>query len=130
MSKLPDAQDARQKLDAIIKDWQNELKKIEDQMKAKLDDYDKRKLIMTEQTRSDLEDQIKKIDQQITEYSDKKFGANGKRVKEQEDLMKPVQNKIFKLFRMLQKMKAWTLYLTGVMLLFYCSQKINMILPR
>jgi len=95
LSKLPDAQDAQQKLDAIIKDWQSELRKMEDQMKAKQDDYDKRKLIMTEQTRSDLEDQIKKLDQQITEYRDKKFGTNGELFKEQEDLMKPVQNKVF-----------------------------------
>ncbi|MGD1007147.1 MAG: OmpH family outer membrane protein [Ignavibacteriaceae bacterium] len=95
LSKLLDAQDARQKLDAIIKDWQNDLKKLEDQKKARQDDYDKRKLIMTEQTRGDLEDQIKKLDQQITEYRDKKFGANGELFKQQEDLMKPVQNKIF-----------------------------------
>jgi outer membrane protein len=95
LSKLPDAQDARQKLDAIVKDWQNELKKLEDQKKAKLDDYDKRKLIMTEQTRTDLEDQIKKIDQQISDYRDKKFGTNGELFKQQEDIMKPVQNKIF-----------------------------------
>ena len=95
LSKLPDAQDARQKLDAIIKDWQNDLKKLEDQKKVKQDDYDKRKLIMTEQTRKDLEDEIKKIDQQIADYRDKHFGANGELFKQQEDLMKPVQNKVF-----------------------------------
>jgi outer membrane protein len=95
LSKLVDAQDARQKLDAIIKDWQSDLKKLEDQKKEKQDDYDKRKLIMTEQIRTDLEDQIKKLDQQIIEYRDKKFGNNGELFKQQEDLMKPVQNKIF-----------------------------------
>jgi outer membrane protein len=95
LSKLPDAQDARQKLDAIIKDWQNELRKLEDQKKTKQDDYDKRKLLMTEQTRKDLEDDIKKADQLITDYRDKKFGANGELFKQQEDLMKPVQNKVF-----------------------------------
>lgn len=95
LSKLPDAQDARQKLDAIVKDWEGELRKMEDQKKIKQDEYDKRKLIMTEQTRSDLEDQIKKLDQQISDYRDKKFGTNGELFKEQEDIMKPVQNKIF-----------------------------------
>ncbi|MDR3625491.1 MAG: OmpH family outer membrane protein [Ignavibacteriaceae bacterium] len=95
LSKLPDAQDARQKLDAVIRDWQGELKKMEDQKKTKQDDYDKRKLLMSEQTRADLEDQIKKLDQQISDYRDKKFGANGELFKQQEDLMKPVQNKIF-----------------------------------
>ncbi|MGA7722390.1 MAG: OmpH family outer membrane protein [Ignavibacteriaceae bacterium] len=95
LSKLPDAQDARQKLDAIIKDWQTALKKLVDQKKEKQEDYDKRKLILTEQTRTELEDQIKNLDQQITEYRDQKFGANGELFKQQEELMKPVQNKIF-----------------------------------
>jgi len=73
MKQLPDAQDTQKKLDAIIKDWQNEVRKLEDIKKTKQVDYDKRKLLMTEQTRKDLEDDIKKADQQITDYRDKKF---------------------------------------------------------
>jgi outer membrane protein len=42
-----------------------------------------------------MEDQIKDLDQQITDYRDKKFGVKGELFKAQEDLMKPVQNKIF-----------------------------------
>ena len=95
LAKLPDAQDAKQKLDAIIKDWQGELKKMEDQLKTKQDDYDKRKLLMSDATRAEVEDQIKKLDDQISDYREKKFGANGEMFKQQEDLMKPVQNKIF-----------------------------------
>lgn len=95
MSKLPDAQDARQKIDGLIRDWQTELKKMEDERKAKQEDYDKRKLIMTEQTRNDLEAQIKKLDQQISDFRDKKFGTNGELFQKQEELMKPVQNKVF-----------------------------------
>ena len=49
MDKFPDAQDARQKLDAFIQDWQTELTKLENNWKTKYDDYEKRKLIMTDQ---------------------------------------------------------------------------------
>ena len=95
MSKLPDAIDANQKLDGFIKDWQAELKKMEDTKKAKESDYDKRKLIMTEQTRKDLEAEIKKLGDDIDAYRDKKFGAHGELFQKQDELMKPVQNKIF-----------------------------------
>ena len=44
MDNLPDVQDARQKLDALIQDWQNELKKMEAEWKAKYDDYQKRRI--------------------------------------------------------------------------------------
>src|ERR1035438_7259442 len=49
MDKLPDAQDARQKLDVLVQEWQGELNKIENTWKTKYDDYEKRKLIMTDQ---------------------------------------------------------------------------------
>jgi outer membrane protein len=95
MSKLPDAQDATQKLDALIREWQADLNKMEADKKAKEEDYDRRKLIMTEQMRNDLESKIKKLDQQINDYRDKKFGTNGELFQKQTELMKPVQNKVF-----------------------------------
>jgi outer membrane protein len=95
MSKLPDAQDANQKLNALIKEWQAELSKMEADKKAKEEDYDRRKLIMTEQMRNDLEAKIKELDKEINDYRNKKFGTNGELFQKQEELMKPVQNKVF-----------------------------------
>ncbi len=95
MSKLPDAIDANRKLDALIKDWQTELNKMKLEKQTKEADFEKRKLIMTEQTRKDLEEEIKKLDKDIDDFRASKFGANGELFQKQENLMKPVQNKIF-----------------------------------
>jgi outer membrane protein len=95
MDKLPDAQDARQKLDNVIKDWQTELSKLEAEWKSKYDDYDKRKLIMTDQTRAETEQELVKLEQGIAAYREKKFGTNGELFQKQDELMKPVQNKVF-----------------------------------
>jgi outer membrane protein len=95
MEELPDAQDARQKIDALIKEWQAELTKIENDWKARYDDYEKRKLIMTDQTRAELEAELIKLEQQIAEYREKKFGTDGELFQKQDELMKPVQNRVF-----------------------------------
>lgn len=95
MDKFPDAQDARQKLDALIQDWQTELTKLENNWKTKYDDYEKRKLIMTDQTRTEIESELVKLEQQIADYREKKFGTNGELFQKQDEIMKPVQNKIF-----------------------------------
>ncbi len=125
LNKLPDAQDAQQKLDAMIRDWQNELKKMEGEKKAKEDDFDKRKLIMTEQTRNDLEAEIKKMDQKITEYRDQKFGTNGDLFKEQEELMKPVQNKVFNAIKDVAKDENLDFVFdrSGAVILLYAKDK-------
>lgn len=95
MDKFADAQDARQKLDAFIQDWQNELKKIENNWKTKYDDYEKRKLIMSDQTRAEMESELINLEKQIADYRDKKFGTNGELFQKQDEIMKPVQNKVF-----------------------------------
>lgn len=95
MDNLPDVQDARLKLDALIQEWQNELKKLESEWKVKYDDYEKRKLIMTEQTRVETESELVAIENSIADFREKKFGANGELFLKQDELMKPLQNKVF-----------------------------------
>ena len=95
MDNYADVQDARQKLDALIQEWQTELRKLESDLKLKEDDYEKRKLIMTEQTSTEAKVEITKLEKEISDYRDKKFGANGELFQKQNELMKPVQNKVF-----------------------------------
>lgn len=95
MDRLPDVQDARQKLDVLIQEWQTELRDLEAQWKTKFDDYEKRKLIMTDQTRTEMEAELVKMENDIAQFRDKKFGTSGELFQKQDELMKPVQNKIF-----------------------------------
>ena len=95
MDNLPDVEDARQKIDALIQEWQTELKNMESDLKAKQDDYEKRKLILTEQTSAEALAEITKAEKDIEDYRDKKFGANGELFVKQDELMKPIQNKVF-----------------------------------
>jgi len=99
MDKLADVQDARQKIDALIQEWQVELRQLENQWKTKYDDYEKRKLIMTDQTRTEMEAELIKLENEIAQYRDKKFGTNGELFQKQDELMKPVQNKVFNVIK-------------------------------
>jgi outer membrane protein len=95
MDNYADVQDARQRLDALIQEWQAELRKMESDLKLKEDDYEKRKLTMTEQTSAEAKAEITKLEKEIADYRDKKFGANGELFQKQNEVMKPVQNKVF-----------------------------------
>lgn len=95
MKQLPDAQDTQKKLDAIIKEWQEELNKMDKDWKAKFDDYEKRKLILSEQKRVEIEKELVALEDQISKYRQEKFGVRGELFQKQEELMKPIQNRIF-----------------------------------
>ncbi len=95
MKQLPEAQDTQKKLDAIIKEWQEELSKMERDWKAKYDDYDKRKLILSEIKRVEIEKELVALEDQISRYRQDKLGVRGELFQKQEELMKPIQNRIF-----------------------------------
>jgi outer membrane protein len=95
MKQLPEYQDTQKKLDAQIKEWQEELSKMEREWKEKYDDYDKRKLILTEQKRAEIEKDLVQTEDQISKYRQEKFGVKGELFQKQEEFMKPIQNRIF-----------------------------------
>jgi len=125
MDKLPDAQDAKQKLDVIVQEWQNELNKIESTWKTKYDDYEKRKLIMTDQTRAETEAELVKLEKQVADYREKKFGTNGEMFQKQDELMKPVQNKVFSAIKDVAKEEDYDYVFdkSGDILLLYAKEK-------
>ena len=95
MKQLPEAQDNQKKLDAIIKEWQEELNKMRKDWKDKYDDYQKRKLILSEQKRADIEKELVKLEDEANKFEQDKFGFRGELFQKQEELMKPIQNRIF-----------------------------------
>lgn len=103
MKQLPEAQDTQKKLDAIIKEWQEELSKMEADWKARYDDYEKRKLILSEQKRIEIEKELVQIEDQISKYRQDKFGVQGELFRKQEELMKPIQNRIFNVIQEVAK---------------------------
>jgi outer membrane protein len=99
LKQLPDAVDAQKRLDALIAEWKEELKKMESELKSKTDDFEERKLIMSEQKRVEAAKELTTLDSEITKYRTQKFGVKGELFKSQEEVMKPVQNRIFNVIK-------------------------------
>lgn len=125
MKQLPDAQDAQKQLDALVVEWQSELNKMQQEWQRKYDEYDKRKLILTEQRRADIEKELRELDQRLMEYRNKKFGQNGEMFNKQSELMKPVQDRVFKAIQdvALEEGYDYVFDKSGEILLMYASPK-------
>ena len=96
MQQLPEAQDAQKQLDAISTDWQAELTKMQTDLQHRFEDYDKKKLVMSDKRRAEIEKELQDLEKKMVDYRTAKFGANGELFSKQNELMKPVQDKLFK----------------------------------
>lgn len=128
MEKLPEAQDAQRQLDNLVADWQAELAKMQNDWQRKYEEYDKKKLILTDQLRAQAEKELQDLDKAISDYRNKKFGQNGELFQKQNELMKPVQNKIFKTLEDIAREDNYDYIFdkSGDILLMYSNDKLDL----
>jgi outer membrane protein len=96
IDNMQEAKDAKTKLDNLVSEWQKELGTLQDSLKKIKDDFDKKKLILSEQMKTQVEKDIRDIETSITNYKTQKFGETGEYFQKQTEFMKPVQDRIFK----------------------------------
>jgi outer membrane protein len=128
MDKLPEAQDAQRQIDNTVGQWQSELTKMQNDWQLKYEEYDKKKLILTDQLRAQTEKELQDLDKKIADYRNKKFGQNGELFQKQNELMKPVQNKIFKVLEDIAKEDNYDYVFdkSGDILLMYTNDKYDL----
>jgi outer membrane protein len=95
MKEIPEAQEAQRQLDVLVDRWQKELRELEDEWQAKFNDYDKRKLILTDQGRANAEKNLQELDSRIMRFRDQKFGQSGELFREEDRIMRPIQDLVF-----------------------------------
>ena len=128
MQTLPEAIDAQKSIDALVAGWEADLQKMQADWKKKYDDFDKRKLILTDQVRADQERELRELDQSITEFRNKKFGQNGELFQKQNEIMKPIQNKMFHVLEEVAKDDGYDYIFdrSGEILVLYANDKYDL----
>jgi len=107
LNKLPEYKAAQQKLDEFSAQWQQEI----DRQSAALDkmykDYDAEKVMLSDDLRKKREDEIFNADKDLRDLQRKRFGYEGDLFKKRQELIKPIQDKVY---TAVQKLAASKLY--------------------
>lgn len=96
VDNMQEAKDVKQKLDNLVQEWQKQLTDLQDSLKRTKDDFEKKKLILSEQLKQQYEKTIKDIETNVSNFKVQKFGEGGEYFQKQIEFMKPVQDRIFK----------------------------------
>jgi len=99
---LPEAQDAQRSLDAQMTEWDKELQQMQAEWKKKLDE-----------------------EKNIAEFRNKKFGPNGELFLQQNEVMKPIQNKLFQVLKDIAREDEYDYIFdqSGEILLLFANEK-------
>ena len=95
LDKIPDYKDAQTKLDQFSDLWQKEI----DQRQAALDkmfkDYDAEQIMLPDDLRKKREDELYNKEKELRDLQRKRFGFEGDLFKKRQELIKPIQDKVY-----------------------------------
>ena len=95
LDKIPEYKDAQGKLDQFSLVWQQEI----DQKQAALDkmfrDYDAEQVMLTEELKKKREDELYNKEKELRDLQKKRFGFEGDLFKKRQELIKPIQDKVY-----------------------------------
>jgi len=96
LESMQDSRDAKMRLDNLVTQWQSDLKVLQDSLKLIKEDFEKKKLILTDQLKQQTEKKIGDLETAVNNFKIQKFGETGEYFLKQTEFMKPVQDRIFK----------------------------------
>jgi outer membrane protein len=128
LKQLPEAQDAQKKIDVIVNSWKDEISEMEKKFKQKFDQYDKKKLIMSDQSRANAERELQDMDRKIMDFRTAKFGQDGELTKKQVEIMKPVQDRMYQAIQEVAKEDGFDYIIdkSGQIFLMYTNEKFDL----
>ncbi len=121
LSKLPDYSDAQKKLDAFSLQWQKEI----DDKQAVLDqlyrNYEAEKVMLSEELLKKREDDLFNKEKEVRDLQKKRFGFEGDLFKKRQELVKPIQDKVYNAVQKLAVARQYDLILDkseGITIIF------------
>lgn len=95
LSNLPEYTQAKFQLDLVAKKWQTEIQDKNSALDKDIKAYDAEKVLLTEDMRLKREQELDEKRQAILDLQKKRFGKEGDLFKKQQELIKPIQDKVY-----------------------------------
>lgn len=95
LDKMPEYKAAQAKLDDIAAGWQKEIDSMQSQLDKMYKDYDAEQVMLSDDLKKKREDQLFSKERGLRDLQRKRFGFEGDLFKKRQELIKPVQDKVY-----------------------------------
>lgn len=99
LDQLPEAKDAKRRLEVLTVEWQNEIKKKRDALDKMVREFQAKEVLYTDEIKQQKRKEMMDADKAIFEYQNQKFGVDGEYFRKQTELMRPIQDKLYSAMR-------------------------------
>lgn len=95
LDKMPEYTQAQKQLDAIAADWQKDIDARQTSLDKMYKDYEAEQVMLSDDLRKKREDQLFLKEKELRDLQRQRFGFEGDLFKKRQELIKPVQDKVY-----------------------------------
>lgn len=95
LDRMPDYKAAQKQLDEVAAGWQKEIDGMQQELDRMYRDFEAEQVMLTDDLRKKREDQLFIKEKNLRELQRKRFGFEGDLFKKRQELVKPIQDKVF-----------------------------------
>jgi len=96
LEQLPEYQTAQKQLDDTAAKWQRQINEEYDDIKGMYSRYQAEQVLMSDEVRAQKEEEIMNKEKEVREMQKSKFGPEGALFKKRQELVRPVQDRVYK----------------------------------
>lgn len=127
LENIPDYKMAQDQLDELSKKWQKEIEVELAQIDKLYKQFQADAVLLPEDIKKKKEDEIIQKEKEVKALQRKRFGQDGDLFKKREELIKPLQDKIFNAIEELSNEKGYSIVFdkSGSLTILYATPKID-----
>ena len=95
LEKMKDYKDAQRKLDDFSEQWQKEIDMKQVVLDKMYKEYEAEQVMLSEELKKKREDQLYNMEKELRDLQRKRFGFEGDLFKKRQELIKPVQDRVY-----------------------------------
>ncbi|MEO6405276.1 MAG: OmpH family outer membrane protein [Ferruginibacter sp.] len=95
LDKIPEYRDAQKKLDQFSELWQQEIDQKQTAVDKMYKDYDAEQVMLPDNLKKKREDELYNKEKELRDLQRKRFGFEGDLFKKRQELIKPIQDKVY-----------------------------------
>ena len=95
LEKLPDYKQSQTKLDQFSVQWQQEIEKKQADLDKMYKEYDAEQVMLSDELKKKREDELFNKEKEVRDLQKKRFGFEGDLFKKRQELIKPIQDKVY-----------------------------------
>jgi outer membrane protein len=95
LDKIPEYKEAQKKLDQFSELWQQEIEQKQAAVDKMFKDYDAEQVMLPDNLKKKREDELYNKEKELRDLQRKRFGFEGDLFKKRQELIKPIQDKVY-----------------------------------